>query len=230
MLAKDIMTQPCITVSADASVAEIAATLLKHHISAVPVVGNDGGILGIVSEGDLVCRVETGTDAKHRSWWLRMLTAPDMLAAEYVKSHGKKACDIMTSPAVTIRENTTVAEVARLLEERRIKRVPVTRGSKIVGIVSRANLVQCIASTKPLELPSPSDSAIRQRLASTLLAQPWASATESNIIVNKGVVELWGVAGSEQEKKATRVAAEGIPGVVQVVDHRALKVQIPMGT
>lgn len=214
MLAKDIMTQPCITVSPDASVAEIATTLLKHHISGVPVVGYDNGILGVISEGDLVCRVESSTDVKYRSWWLRMLTAPDTLAAEYLKSHGKKARDIMTSPAVTIREDATIAEVAKLLEERRIKRVPVTRGSKIIGIVSRANLVQCIASTKPLDLPSPSDSDIRQRLASTLMAQPWASGTESNIIVNKGVVELWGVAESEQEKKATRVAAEGIPGVV----------------
>ncbi len=229
MHARDIMTRTCISVTPETSVAEIAATLLKHHISGVPVVAGNGQIVGVVSEGDLVRRVEAGTDAKHRSWWLQILTAPDTFAAEYVKSHAKRAREVMTSPAITVDEDATVSEIATLFEERRIKRVPVVRGGRIVGIVSRANLLQSIATTKPLVLPSASDAEIRKRLASTLMAQPWASSTNSNIIVSKGVIELWGVVESETEKTATRVAAEAIPGVVQVVDHRALRPTMAFG-
>jgi CBS domain-containing protein len=229
MRAKNVMTSPCISVSPDAAVTEIAAMLIKHHISGVPVVDKDHHVLGIVSEGDLIRRVESGTDRKPRSWWLRPFVDSDVLAGEYVKSHARKARDVMTSPAVTVGEETALSDIASLLESKHIKRVPVVRDGKLVGIVSRANLVQCLAAAKdrPLELPAPSDQEIRRRLFAALESQSWATTGMTNVTVSKGVVELWGIVGSEKEMQATRVAAEAINGVVQVIDHRAIRAAVP---
>jgi len=229
MRAKDIMTIRCITVSPSTTVSEVARTLLKHHISAVPVVDDAGGVVGIVSEGDLIRRVEAGTDTKPRSWWLRAVVSPETLAGEYVKSHAKKARDVMTSPAVTVTEDTAVADIATLLESRQIKRVPVVRGGKPVGIVSRANLLQALAAGDGVALPAASDDEIRHRLTAALAKQPWASVGSTNVTVAKGVVTLWGIVESAAEKQATRVAAEAIPGVVQVVDHRVLHAAVGAG-
>ena len=229
MRAKDIMTIRCITVSPSTTVSEVARTLLKHHFSAVPVVDDAGGVVGIVSEGDLIRRVEAGTDTKPRSWWLRAVVSPETLAGEYVKSHAKKARDVMTSPAVTVTEDTAVADIATLLESRQIKRVPVVRGGKPVGIVSRANLLQALAAGDGLALPAASDDEIRRRLTAALAKQPWASVGSTNVTVAKGVVTLWGIVESAAEKQATRVAAEAIPGVVQVVDHRVLHAAVGAG-
>lgn len=231
MRAKDIMTTRCITVSPSTAVSEIAKTLLKHHISAVPVVDDAGNVVGIVSEGDLIRRVEAGTDTKPRSWWLRAVVSPETLAGEYVKSHAKKARDVMTSPAVTVTEETSVADIAKILETKQIKRVPVVRHDKPVGIVSRANLLHCLAETKgaDLEPPAPLDQEIRQRLTTALERQPWANIGATNVTVARGVVTLWGIVESAKEKQATRVAAEGIPGVVQVIDNRALREAVAVG-
>lgn len=231
MRAKNVMTTGCITVSPETPVSEIAATLIKHHISGVPVVDNAGQVVGIVSEGDLIRRVESGTEKKPRSWWLRPFVDRDVLAGEYIKSHAKKARDVMTSPAVTVTEETALADIATKLESQHIKRVPVVKNGKLVGIVSRANLVQCLAAARdiPLELPAPSDQEIRRQLTAKLQAAPWATSIMTNVTVSKGVVELWGIAGSAKEIQGARVAAEEISGVVQVVDHRALRSELPIG-
>lgn len=224
MRAKDVMTKPCITVSPDATVSEIASLLIKHHISGVPVIDGNGKIVGIVSEGDLIRRVETGTAKKPRSWWLSMVSDPDQMAADFVKAHARKARDVMTRSVITVDDDAPLAEIAGLLEKNHIKRVPVVCNGELVGIVSRANLVQCLAATRGhgLELPSPSDDEIRRRLTEALEREPWAYIGRTNITVSKGVVELWGFVGSKKEIQATRAAAEEIPGVAQVLDHRAI--------
>src|SRR4029077_1989819 len=146
MQAKDVMVSPAITVSPDASVPETANILLKNRISAVPVVDPTGAILGIVSEGDLMRRAEIGTE-RHRSWWLEMLASSNTIAMDYVKSHAQKGSDVMTAWPIAVGEETPLAEIANLLETRQIKRVPVVRDGKVIGIVSRADLLQAFAST-----------------------------------------------------------------------------------
>ena len=143
MNAADVMTTNVITVHADASVEEIAETLLANGISAVPVIDDFGGLVGIVSEGDLVHRVELGTE-QHPSWWLEFLAGKQALAYDYIKSHGRRAADLMTRPVITVNAETPLSEIASLLDEHRIKRVPVVDKGKIIGIVSRANLVQAL--------------------------------------------------------------------------------------
>lgn len=222
MKAKDIMTSPVITVTPDTPVREIAALLFERRISGVPVL-QDGRLVGLVSEADLLHRQEIGTDrvAQPRAWWLRLFNA-DSTPAEYVRSHATRARDVMSHEVVSVAPDTPIAEIASLLEARGIKRVPVLRGAQLVGIVSRGNLVQALAVTSrpAAKVTPPSDGAIRGRLLAELEHQPWWGRVSSNVIVAGGVVHYWGTVNSDDERNAARVAAENVPGVRRVEDHR----------
>ena len=168
MQARDVMVFPVITVGKNATVREVASILLKERISAVPVVDTADKVVGIVTESDLMHRAEAGTERAY-SWWLHFLTDDATIAADYVKSHAAKVQDVMTSDVVTAAPETPLHEIATLLEERRIKHVPIVdKDSNLVGIVSRANLIQAVASARPkLEMTLP-DSTIRQQLLGEL--------------------------------------------------------------
>jgi CBS domain-containing protein len=222
MKARDVMVSPVITVKPSTPVREVAKTLLEKGISAVPVVDDQGKLVGMVSEGDLMHRAEAGTE-RRPSWWLRLVSGDDVLAADYIKSHARKAADVMTPNVITATPETPLDEIALLLEKNGIKRVPIVKDGQLVGIVSRANLVQAVASApKGLEIPV-SDEAIRDKLLAHLKAQPWARTGLLNVTVNDGVVNLWGITDSETERNAIRVAAESIPGVRAVNNHLTLR-------
>jgi CBS domain-containing protein len=230
MNAKSIMSTPVVTVHPDAEVTEIAKLMLARHISGVPVVDNEGRVLGIVSEGDLVRRVEAGTADKRHSWWLNFVADPAKQARDYVKSHAAKARDIMSRPAIVVEEDATLNFVAETLEKNHIKRVPVVRNGRVVGIVSRANIVQLVASAKRMEVPAAAnDAAIREQIVETLKKQPWATLAAWNVTVQGGVAELWGTYMSDEERAATRVAIEGVPGVKRLDDHRAARTAVLSG-
>jgi CBS domain-containing protein len=218
MKARDVMVSPVITVKLSASVREVAETLLKHRISAVPVVDDQGKLVGIVSEGDLMHRSESDTE-RRRSWWLLGLTRDEVLANEYVKSRGRRVADVMTRDVITTEPGTPLHAVAALLEKNAVKRVPVVENGALVGIVSRANLVQAVASArKALDIPL-SDNAIRDRLLAHLNQQAWVHTSMLNVTVTDGVVDIWGCTDSDAERKATRVAAETAQGVNGVNDN-----------
>jgi CBS domain-containing protein len=226
MKAADVMATNVITVRLDTPVAKIAEVLLANHISAVPVVNEKDDLVGIVSEGDLIHRVESGTE-RHRSWWLELLTGKEILAYEFVKSHARKAVDVMTRPVVSVKPDTLLGEIASLLEKHRIKRVPVVTNGKIAGIVSRANLVQALVSLGGAKKADASvdDQTLRSNILEQLQSKPWVDPLTISVVVNNGNVELWGVVDSETEKHAIRVAVEVTPGVRQVsnklvVEHR----------
>ncbi len=229
MYAADVMVSNVITVRSDTSVGRIAEILLANRISAVPVVDEAGKLVGIVSEGDLIHRVEAGTE-RHRSWWLELLTGSETLAHEFIKSHGRKAADLMTYPVITVKPDMPLSELASLLEKHRIKRVPVMDNGKIVGIVSRANLIQAlvnpqhkIATDKTNESSASRDEALAQ-----LRAQPWWPS-DVNVVVRDGTVELWGIVASEVEKDAIRVAVEVIPGVQSISNNLSVNKHMPNG-
>lgn len=218
MKAADVMVANVISVTPDVLVQDVAYILLSNRISAVPVIDDDGRLLGMVSEGDLMRRAEAGT-GRHRSWWLAMLTRTEVLAADYVREHARKVTDVMTRNVVTVAPDTPLRDIATLLEKNGIKRVPVVEGGKVVGIVSRANLLQALASTRKQADVDADDSAIRESIVNRLKAESWTSPSLMNVIVRDGTAELWGIVSSQAEKRAVRVAAEATPGVRAVNDN-----------
>jgi CBS-domain-containing membrane protein len=221
MKARDVMVAPVITVKSHSTVKEVAKTLVDRRISAVPVVDDAGKLVGIISEGDLMHRAEMGTERRYQ-WWPRLVKGDVSLLFGYIKAHARRAADIMTQNVFTATPETPLDEIAVLLERNSIKRVPIVRDSRLVGIVSRANLVQALATMpRGPEISFP-DSKIREELLSHLKGQPWADTHLLNVTVTDGVVSLWGVANSETERDAFRVAAEATPGVRAVNNHLAL--------
>ncbi|MWJ27099.1 CBS domain-containing protein [Halomonas sp. ZH2S] len=222
MQANDVMTQNVITVEPDTQVREIARLLMENRISAVPVVNAEGKVLGIVSEGDLMRRVENGTDQR-KSWWLKSIFTGANDAGSYVKSHGRKASEIMTPKPLTIEESMPLEDVARLLEKHHIKRVPVVRNDKLVGIVSRANLLQGLASTstQPSEAPA-DDRAIRDAIMKEIEDNAGVRIGGINVLVENGNVELWGLVDAPEQRTAAEVAAENTNGVKKVENNLGL--------
>ncbi len=222
MLARQIMTSPVITVTPETPVYEIASRMSVNRISGLPVVGADGKVVGMVSEGDLLRREEIDTE-RERSWWLTLFQDPVDRATDYVKSHGRTAADIMTRKVIAVSPTATIGEIAERLEEARIKRVPVIENGALVGIVSRANIVRALASKKEAIIGvAPTDLALRRRILD-VLAKEQLLEHEVNPIVNDGVVHLWGLVPSTEERDAIRVATGTVPGVRSVMNHLGVK-------
>jgi CBS domain-containing protein len=227
MRASDVMTPDVVTVTPKATIFAAAKLLADNHISGLPVIDESGAMVGIVSEGDLLHRAEIGTGARRRAWWLEMLSSTRNLALAYTKEHAQKVEDVMTTDVVSVDENTALDEIADLLERRRIKRVPVMREGKVVGIVARGNLIRALASAAPVlaeELHD--DESIRNAVLAELRGHRWALPRQ-NVIVADGVVHLWGVVETEEERRAIRVAAESVPGVKRVESHLEFPPVVP---
>lgn len=228
LLAKDIMSAPVISVEPDAPVVEVADLLASHRISGVPVI-RDGKPVGVVNEMHLVHRHEIGTErAPPRPWWARLFHG-DHAPSRYVKSHALRAKDIMTSPVTSITEDTTLPQIAALFDSRAVRRLPVVRAGNVVGIITRANLVQALAAnaSSARTEPSKSDEEIRQALVAELERQPWWHPGWSTVSVTDGVVQFRGVIDTQDEKHAARVAAENVSGVRKVEDLRRRYVDQP---
>jgi CBS domain-containing protein len=231
----DVMTTNVLTVDPDTPVQAVAQLLSERGIGGVPVVDAANHLVGILSEGDLLHRVETGTErrperltGRRRSWWLDTIGSPQELARDYLKSHGRTAEDVMTRDVITVTDTTELADVAMLLETKRIKLVPVLCDGKLVGIVSRANLVRALAATKsnPAMDDDSDDRAVRERLLAELTGQEWFKVKEwfkiwaADIIVRDRVVHFWfSVDHSEEERRAAHIVAENIAGVRRVEEH-----------
>jgi CBS domain-containing protein len=234
MRAMDVMTANVITVGPDTSVQDLTRLLSERGISGVPVVDSEERLVGIVTEGDLLHRAETGTDprpAPRRAWWPNTIAKKDDLARDYIKSHGRTVKDIMTTDVVSVTDTTQLADVAILLETERIKRVPVVHDGKIIGIVSRANLVRALAAMKsePAIDANDDDRTTRDKLLAELKRQEWFTVQDwckigaADVIVKDGVVHFWLCDDQpKEERRALRVAAENIVGVRRVEEHTIL--------
>jgi CBS domain-containing protein len=220
--ALDVMVRDVVTVKPGDKVAKAIKLLADHDVSALPVVDDDENVVGVISEADLIHREEIGTE-KQRSWWLEAVTPASTLAGEFAKSHGRRVEEVMSTQVVSASEDTPLGEIATLLERHRIKRVPILRGGKLVGIVSRSNLIQALASSQaPVGSGNGGtdlDRKIRLELLNRLDDQSWTDFGERNVIVNDGIVHLWGLVGSEKEHQALLALAEGVPGVASVSDE-----------
>lgn len=211
MQAKDIMTTRVVTVSPHHSVRHAAQIMLDRGISGLPVIDDEGRLVGIISEGDLLRRAELGS-ALHSPNPVRQQ------ARDYVRSHSWKVGDLLTTNVITVGEEIPVGQIAALMEERHVKRLPVMRNGTIVGIVSRADLLRAIAVAK-LEAPVSSDEAIRRSVLARLGEVHELNEVRLGVIVSGSIVHLWGDVYSEAARRAAIVVAEGVRGVTGVVDH-----------
>jgi CBS domain-containing protein len=215
----DIMTRDVITVTAESTIEAAARLMIEHRVSGLPVVDEDGAVIGIVTEGDLLHRAETGTERRH-SRWLELLVGPGRLAQEYVRTHARKVGEIMTYQVVSAAPEASLAEVVMLMEQNNVKRLPVIDNGRLVGIVSRANLVAALAGLLTEgRVTDTSDAEIRRRILAVIEQQPWGPLASVEVTVEAGIVELHGTILDERERVALRVAAESTPGVKAVRDH-----------
>jgi CBS domain-containing protein len=209
MQALDIMTTRVATVSPDTPVADVARLMLDRRVSAVPVVDAGDTVVGIISEDDLIRRLEP--PAGHRgSWWMAFLMDSNQRAADFIKAHGQSARDVMTAEVVTVDEDTDVGTIAETLEKKHIKRVPVLRGGKLAGMVSRADLLRAVLALGSVSTPSGDDRSHCERIE---------TAIRKNGLSRAGIAHLWGVVETEDERAALRVAAEEVVGAGKVEDH-----------
>lgn len=217
--AADIMYKAVVTVTPDHTIQQAASLMVEHGISGLPVVDKSGKVVGMVSESDLMRHAGAGTD-HHRSWWLRALMGRESLAREYIKENARRVADVMTTPILTASPDTPVRELADMLERNSIKRVPVVKDDKLVGIVSRANLLRALARGELAgqDRKAGDDENVRERILARIGAEPWARTALINVVVRDGAVTLSGIVDSVAEKRALRLAAELTEGVKSVED------------
>ena len=224
MRALDIMTTSVITATPEMSIHDAATLLADHRISGMPVVDETGEVVGIVSEGDLLRRAETGAGGGRRAWWLELLASNREVSATYAKAETRAVREVMNTHVISISENMPLKEIAEILERRHITRVPVMKDGALVGIVSRSNLIRALASVAPPEAPdSPEDVALRDAIVRATEGQRWA-LPKQGVLVKGGVVHLWGAIQSEEEGRAIRAAAERVPGVTRVESHMEIPI------
>ena len=218
MRADQIMTRPVITVTPETTIVEAANTMLQRHISGLPVVDASGKLVGIISEGDFIRRSEIGTQ-RQRGRFMRFILGSNGEAKDFVHEHGRKVGEIMTSEPHTIKEDTDLEKIVELMESNRVKRLPVMRGDKLVGIVSRSNLLQAVASlARQIPDPTANDDQIRNRVIDTLEKNSWCPFG-LNVVVRDGIVHLNGLITEERSRNAAIVGTENVAGVKEVHDH-----------
>ena len=218
MRAHQIMTRSVTTVTPETTILEAANIMLQRHLSGLPVVDTAGKLVGIVSEGDFLRRSEIGTQRK-RGRWLKFLLGAGKAATDFVHEHGRKVSEVMTQDPLTITEDTPLEEIVAKMESNGVKRLPVMNGDKLVGIVSRANLLQAVASlTRDVPDPTADDDHIRRRIIAVLEKNDWCPLG-LNVVVRNGIVHLSGVITEERSRQASIVGAENIAGVKKVHDH-----------
>jgi CBS domain-containing protein len=217
MQVRDVMTRNVISVTQDETVVNAARLMLQNSVSGLPVVAADGKLVGIVTEGDLLRREEIGTE-RQRTKWLQFLLGPARMAEDYVRAAGRKIEDVMTREPVTVSEDDTLPTVVELMERRHIKRLPVVGDGRLIGIVSRANLMHALVRLAQIaEPPAGDDADIRDQVLKAFADQPWAPQVK--VEVHNGVVELSGLIADERERQGCVVVAENVAGVKRVHDH-----------
>jgi len=221
MKVSDVMTREVISVDPETGVRDAVELMLKNRISGAPVVDGDGKLVGVVSEGDFLRRAETGTERKKTPWYDAFFGSGEAASA-YVRAHGLKVRDVMTAKPITVGEDAPLHDVVDLMERHRIKRLPVVRGGRVVGIVSRANLLRALASIhRTAPHVSKDDDAIKDQILAALRKESWSAGILIDIVVRDGVVDLWGTVDDGPQRHALRVLIESTPGVKRLEDHLA---------
>ena len=219
MIVADVMTRGVLSVSPETTVEEAARMMLERGISGLFVVDAKGELAGVVTEGDLLRRDEIGTQ-RFRPWWLRMLVSPGRQAADFTRTHGRRVRDVMTESVISVGSDADLEEVVDVMERHRIKRVPVTDDKRVVGVVSRSDLLRALVGHVRKDVPTATDDrSVRSAVLDALEKQSWAPMTTLNVTVADGIADIWGTITNDDERRAICVIVENTPGVKQVHDH-----------
>ena len=229
--AQDIMTRAVVTVGPYTPVPDIASMMVEKHISGMPVVTESGQIIGILSQSDLLHRVETGTEREsRRKWWFLNLADADALARDYAKAHGLRAQDVMSRYVISVRDDAELRDVADILDTHRIKRVPVLQEGRLVGIITRGDLVRALSQVQMSKsVKKVDDAALHKTLHDRIRAQPWVNDSYISVTVNDGVVELWGFVDTVDQHSALRALVEETDGVSRLEDKVTVGVPLKAG-
>ena len=223
LTAGDVMTRDVAVIARHTPVYQAARLMTDRRVSGLVVVDEAGKPVGMVTEGDLLRRVETGTEDRTPGW-LTALFAPGRLAAQYIRSHARIVAAVMTPEVESVREATPIEEVAALMQRKRFRRVPVLRDGRLVGIVSRRDLVRLLADVLNPAAASADDATIRERLIEEMKRETWTRRRGVTVAVEGGTVLLDGCVFDIRERDALRVMAENIPGV-RGVENRLVCVE-----
>ncbi len=217
MNAADVMTREVVTVRPATLLADAIRLMLGRRVTGLPVVDDSFRLVGLLTEGDLLHRVETGTDSI-RFGWLYALVAQGHLAGHYVHTHGRRVQDAMTHDVLTVGETASLDEVIRIMETRHVRRVPVVADGRLIGIVSRSDLLRALGTELDRTRISDrgGDEGIREAVLAEMARHDWATERRIDIVVADGVVTLGGAVFDERVKDALRVIVEGVPGVKEV--------------
>lgn len=219
MKASDVMTRTVITIDEQAPIAEALHLMLGKAISGLPVVDCNGQLVGIITEGDLLRRAELATE-RHIAWWKNLLFGPWFSAQEYVRTHARSVASVMARETLCIAEDTPLSMIVRMMEQGHVKRLPVTKDGKVIGIVSRRDVLRPLSSVVGDPLAgSASDARILQQIERDLAAQPWRPRHNISITVNDGVVALTGTVSGYEQRAALQVLIEDIAGVRKIRDQ-----------
>ncbi|MFI5013362.1 MAG: CBS domain-containing protein [Hyphomicrobiales bacterium] len=219
MQARDVMTSPVISVSPAAQISEAIGVMLRSHLSGLPVVDAEGRLVGMLSEGDLLRRTELGTE-RHRPRWIEAFLIPGRSAADYVHTHGRRVEEVMTSAPINVEDDASLEDIVSLMEQKHIKRVPVLQAGRLVGIVTRADLLRALLAAPGAAPPeNPNDRRIAAAIEADLKNQSWMPGSSLRLKVSDGVVELGGIILDDRYRDAIRVCAENTPGVKEVRDR-----------
>lgn len=218
MNARDIMVKDVISVGPDAAVREVAMLMLERRISGVPVVDAERRVLGVVSEGDLIRRPEIETD-RAPTGWLGLFLSDEERARDFVKSHGRKAREVMTQPAICVAPDTPLAEIVRLMERHHVKRLMIVEDGRLAGLVTRADLLRAMVMHKEDSPAAASDRELRKRVDTMLRGEDWVTSAFVNVNVENGVAHLWGTVESASQREALILAVRGVPGIRDVQPH-----------
>lgn len=218
MKASDIMTTGVVSTKPECPLSEVLQMMLDRRISGLPVVNTSGKLVGVITEGDCLRRVETGTEIK-RPLWREIFTGPEKLSQEYIHAHGRKVSEVMTPDPITVTEDTDVSEIIHLMEKNRIKRLPIMKADAVVGIVSRANVIRALAGLLRGAKVNETDTKIRDNIIAEFRKLPWPANEFVDVKVKDSVVDLWGSFMAFRQDEAAVVAAENVAGVKEVRSH-----------
>ena len=221
--ARDLLTTEVAKVPPETPVSAIARMFADRGISAVAVTDAADSLLGIVTESDLIRRL-ADEDERPSGWLARLFDNAGTKAERYARSYGVNAGEVMTGRVVTAGPEDSAAHLARLMEEHKVRRVVVTEGGRVLGLISRSDLVRALVAQQQAPESDLSDDRIHRAVLDAMRRESWADTIRTAVHVRNGVVEFYGFSRSEAVSRALCVLAENVPGVKRVVDHTSQRV------